>query len=490
MITRTCARCVAGALLAGLGARAADAQDDAVRRSNGDPRPNLVLIVLDDFGVDRLGAFGQGNDGDPPPCTPNLDALAREGILFRRVWTDPLCSPSRAQLLTGRHGFRTGIGKGIDAAADRSLRVELEDMLPRMLAGYDSSAVGKWHLLSLADGDANHPLDAGFGYYAGSLFNLTAPVPEAEACRGRSALNYSNWLKTFDVAGNGALGSRCSAQYATTDTADEAVLRARLMRPPWFLYVAFNAPHWPVHDPPKHLCPRDADCPRIYCAGDKKTRTPELRVRAMVEALDTEIGRLLSEVRALHPNTLFFVIGDNGSDDMSAAPDDAQEPKRGKATLFEGGIHVPLIAAGPGVVAGECDALVSSTDIYATLTELAGAPAAAEDSVSFVPYLRGERAPLRKTVYAEGFFPNQPHEALAQGFTPTNHTRALRDERYKLIRATTPEGTVESLFDLDLDPLERNDLLLRDADHAPDLSAEARERCLALRAELDEIEAR
>lgn len=455
----------------------------AAAQAGPPPRPpNLVLIVLDDFGVDLLGAFPRASDASRPPCTPELDALARDGLLFTRVWTDPVCSPSRAQLLTGRHGFRTGIGMGI-AKKRGSLRVDLENPLPRMLIDYDSSAVGKWHLVNLADRNIDHPLDAGFGYFAGSLYNLAEHTPLDAACRQDGPLSYSNWTKVYDVRANGVLEARCSQTYATTDTADEAILRAKLMRSPWFLYVAFNAPHWPFHQPPAALCPSQLDCPERSCKPGAPD--PARRLEAMVEALDTEFGRLLSELRAHDPNTIVFVIGDNGSD--SSARSLADETNREKATLFEGGVHVPLIVAGPGVVHGTNSALVSSTDLYATMAELAGAWAPAEDSISLVPYLRGDARPLRRTVYAEVFRPNQPSDHEGGVFAPDEHGRALRDERFKLVHLRYLDGAVEETFyDLLLDPLESTNLLAsaQGGDEGHGLSGEARAHYLALRAEL------
>ena len=449
----------------------------APHRPGPGSRPNIVLIVLDDFGVDYLHAFPRASGARAAPCTPNLDALVREGLLFTRVWTDPVCSPSRAQILTGRHGFRTGIGMGI-AKKRGSLRVELEEPLPRVLPGYDTSAVGKWHLVTIEDLGQDHPLDAGFGYYAGSLYNLVEHTPLDADCKREGPLSYAHWTKTYDVRANGVLDSRCSDTYATTDTADEAILRAKLMRPPWFLYVAFNAPHWPFHRPPDGLCPLRVDCPGRRCGAE--SLAPGERVEAMVEALDTELGRLLGELRSLAGDTLVFVIGDNGSDATARGGVEGAEP-RGKTTMFEGGLRVPLIAAGPGIVTGECAALVSSTDLFATIAELAGAAAGAEDSISLVPYLRGETRPLRRTVYAEAFRPNQPCDRQGLAFAPDEHARALRDERYKLVELRWPDGRLEETFhDLALDPEERTDLLAGGSE----LAGQARERYLALRAEL------
>src|SRR5262245_1307662 len=453
--------CSIVALASPLGAQAADA-----------PRPpNLVLIVLDDFGVDLLGAFPRA-EGVRAPCTPNLDELVREGLLFTHVWSDPVCSASRAQILSGRHGFRTGIGKGIGKPAG-SLRLDLEDPLPRMLNGYDSSAIGKWHLVSQVGRYWNHPLDASFGYYAGSLFNLHEQTPLSRLCWKNGQLGYENWVKTYDVRGNGVLDSRCTTTYATTDTTDEAIGRMRLMRPPWFLYVAYNAPHWPMHDPPSRLCPNRPE------ARDRPSR-----LEAVVEALDTEPGRLLAEQRALDPAPIVFVVGDNGTDPGSKGDVDKT---RSKLSLYEGGIHVPMIAAGPGVARGTCPALVSTVDLYATFVELAGGSARAEDSISLVPYLRGETTPVRRTVYAEVFHPNQPCDRLGEPFLPARHGRAVRDERYKFVIFHDPDGAIEeSFFDLELDPEEGTNLVAPGTpdDEAHGLTGEPRARYLALRAEL------
>ena len=201
-------------------------------------RPNVLVVLLDDIGVEKVGAYGESPPGVTPPCTPNMDALATAGVLFRNAWTNNVCSPTRAQLLTGRHGFRTGIGglvNGFDTA--EGLAIDLETTLPQALAGYATAAVGKWHLAAPAQG-LQHPLEAGFGAYAGSLYNLNS---------------YSNWVKTFDADGDGVLDQACELRYATTDSTDDAIGFARTLASPWFLYVAYNAPHMPVHAPPPAL---------------------------------------------------------------------------------------------------------------------------------------------------------------------------------------------------------------------------------------------
>jgi arylsulfatase A-like enzyme len=380
-------------------------------------QPNLVVILADDLGVDLVNAYGEGA---APPCTPNLDALAASGILFRNAWANPVCTPTRAALLTGRHGFRTGVG-----SVGGGSRLPLSELiLPEMLVGYDSAAVGKWHLAGNAG--STHPNASGFGRFAGSL--------------GGAVGDYYQWAKTVDGQAS------VSTTYATTDTADEAVAAMLGMQEPWVLYAAFNAPHDPWQAPPTGLCP---PCANGWCANLGQNATDLELGKAMVEALDVELGRVLGVLEAVDPNAWVFFLGDNGSPRaLSEAP---FRGNHAKGTLYEGGVNVPLIVRGPGAVSGECAGLVSVVDLYATLGELARVPAGSEDSVSMVPYFSDPGRPsLRATVYSETFSPNGGAPPYA------SHVRAVRGERYKLIRET---GRADELYDLELDPFETTDLL-------------------------------
>lgn len=435
-------------------------------------RPNIVLIVLDDLGVDKVRAYQEGPPGVAPPCTPNLDALAAEGLLFRNAWASPVCSPTRAQLLTGRYGFRTGVGKGQSPrTGEPGLRVDLEVTLPELLVGYERAALGKWHLLSHTYGEINHPLDAGFHSYAGNLFFLNESW-EADCTPGGS-LGYYNWAKAADVTGTGTLEEVCTTKYATTDTADDAIITAKSMRAPWFLYVSFNAPHVPLEEPPAHLCPPAGTCPTVQCPYGGSDEG--LLSNAMIEALDTEVGRLIVELRRQDPDVYIFVIGDNGTATASSQGPEGScfAPGRAKAKLYEAGLNVPLIVAGPDVVPGECQALVNATDLFRTILELAGVkgdrarplPFVGRDSVSMVRYLRGDHRPRRRTVYQEQFTPNQEPDLAGVPFTPRLHWRVIRDERYKLHRITFEDGTTfEQFFDLLTDPCEEVPLCLEEGE--------------------------
>jgi PKD repeat protein len=428
------------------------------------PRKNIVLVILDDVGVERIGAYGEGPAGVLPPCTPNLDALAAEGVLFRHAYASPVCSPTRAQILTGRHGFRTGIGDLVTFTGTASgLSTELETLLPRILAGYSTSTVGKWHLAHPTQNGLTHPLDSGFGFFAGSLYNLgTNGIACGDDCTppdcsALGTLGYYNWVKTYSPWNNQELVQECVTTYATTDTTDDAIARAQAMPQPFFLQVSFNAPHLPYDLPPTHLCPPNGTCTLQYCQSGNVTSAE--MANAIMEALDSEFGRMVAAIRAVDPETVFFVISDNGTSESAAlgTAGDCFDPARSKGTVYEGGIRVPLLAAGGGIVPGECAALVCATDLFGTIADLAGVHWSAEDSISLAPYLAGNMTPLRTTVYAEEFSPNfiSPDVNGQPPFEPTVHTRAIRNERYKLIRFTTSTGAQEELFfDLESDPCE------------------------------------
>jgi arylsulfatase A-like enzyme len=383
-------------------------------------RPNLVLILADDFGVDLVGAYDEGSS---PPCTPNIDTLAAQGLLFRNAWVNPVCSATRAAVLTGRHGFRTGIGNVL-TGMQPGLPLT-ETTLPELLAGYASTAVGKWHL-SGSLGNL-HPNQSGFGHFAGSVAGTLA--------------DYSAWQKVVD--GQAAL----STTYATRDTTDEAIAALRSMPEPWFLYVAYNAPHDPFHAPPPALC-NPPTCATTWCGSLPPNPSNRDLAKAMVEAMDAELGRLLAELAVTSPDAWVVFLGDNGT-----APQVSQAPflpAHAKGTLYEGGINVPLIVRGTGVVPGESAALVSGVDLYATFAELAGVRSGAEDSVSLVPCFSDPRATVRETVYAELFSP-------IGGSPPfPTHTRAVREARYKLVRSN---ALPDALYDLLSDPFESANLL-------------------------------
>ena len=379
---------------------------------------NVLLVIVDDLGVDKMPAYGEHPN---PGKTPTIDRLAEQGVLFRNAWSHPVCSPTRAAIFTGRAAFRTGIGRIVALLGEDYGLPYSELTLPELLSGsMHSSMIGKWHLGAELHGPV-HPNRQGFPKYSGSLGNPWSPFN-----------NYNSWTKTT----NGH--THVEPRYATTDTVDEA-LRAMVGLPePWLLVVSFNAAHRPLHVPPDHLFTQEVMLPD---ADDSNL------VRVMCEAMDTELARLLA---AVPDNTTGFLCSDNGT--ISSAITPPWDPTHSKGTLYEGGIRVPLIAWGAAVEqqGSECHALVQLSDLFATIAQLAGLTSSAEDSVSLLPYLSDPAQPsIREFTFSEHFFPN--------GFGPYSWQRwAVRNERYKLIRLEDHD----ELYDLVLDPHEQRDLLL------------------------------
>ncbi|QDU68682.1 sulfatase-like hydrolase/transferase [Engelhardtia mirabilis] len=350
--------------------------------------PNVLLIVLDDVGVDQLGVYAEATN---PPPTPNLDALAAQSVLFRQAWSNPVCSPTRAALMTGRHGFRTGVGNAIGSGATETGLPLSETILPELLdtgGQYVHAAFGKWHLGGAADG-ALAPNNAGFGHYDGCLSNLDIVAS--------NPASYTNWPRVVDGV------ESVSTQYLTSATVDSALGWISQQTEPWFAYVAFHAVHSPFHWPPAALH-------SVNPASIPPGNPAHWQHRAMVEALDTEIGRLLSGVGAPAGDLTVIVVGDNGTAGPGIEP--PFDPTHGKHTLFDGGVRVPLLISGPTVSApGECQALVQVLDLFATVAEIAGVNPATIgktiDSRSLVPYLANPTAVSERSVlFSERFWGN------------------------------------------------------------------------------------
>ena len=371
--------------------------------------PNIVIILLDDVGVDRVGAYGAHPN---PGRTLTLDKLCQTGAMFRNAWSMPLCSPTRASLLTGRYPSRHGVGSQIQPYNPNSVQLDpAEVIIPEGLLSHSNRAVGKWHLKRFGV-PATHPLDTGFDGHVGSLYNL-------------GGSGYWDWRKYT----NGQYANE--PKYATTVTSEAALTALSQLPEPRFLYVAFNAAHSPFHVPPANLHSYGQP------SGDP------MRLRAMVEAMDSELARLVEAIDL--SNTYLFVLSDNGT--PKSAVDAPHEPAHAKATLYEGGVNVPFIVLGPGVVPGERQALVGVTDVFATIMELTGSAATAEDSISFVDVLydAGDLGD-REFLYAEKF------DAFSSG-TPLD--RAIRTQRYKWMNSLAGQA----LYDLQLDPFELNNLI-------------------------------
>ena len=407
------------------------------------PLPNTLVLVADDVGQDMVSAYGEHPRA---PATPHIDALAAQGVLFRHAVANPVCSPTRATLLTGRYSFRYGIGNAIPPRAGWALP-PTERLLPAALSDrtggrVQSAAVGKWHLSTPTVGGFDHPRQTGFAHHVGTMGNLLGQV-------SGEPQTYFRWLRVVDGEPAPAEG------YITSVTVDDALAMMETLPEPWFLYVAFHAAHYPMHLPPRDLyttpLPVDPSESDLY--------------RAMVESMDTEIGRLMAGLGERKARTNVVFLGDNGSAPVAVEP--PWNKVQSKGALTRGGIRVPFVVAGPAVAqpGRETDALVNTTDLYATVVDLLGLDEPLpNDSVSFAPVLADPAAPgPREVAYAERFSPNGPPSAW------TYHEAIARDARYKLL---VRNGEEIGLYDLIADPMERRNLFRGDG--TPELRAALR----------------
>lgn len=400
----------------------------AVFATDAPARENFLIIVADDLGVDSVAvysddsAYGHLGEGANHPPTPRLDALAAEGVLFRNAYTNSLCAPSRAQILSGRHASRTGIGQPGGAVLDLA-----ETTLAELLGStHHTAAIGKWHLGPR--GDASHPIDQGFDYFAGAL--------------NGNVSDYFDWTKTINESGGSATVLDHHGVYVTDDNAAEAIAKiAEFGEDPWIVYLAFNAPHSPFHVPTAPLTTS------VDAASANR-----VKYEAAVEAMDREIGEILDSVPAsIMADTTVIFLGDNGTPSGVTRP--PFHSSHAKSTVYEGGVNVPLIIKSPhGAAGAESFALVQSTDLFATIAEIVGVASSAEDSVSMLPYLQDPALPTvsrRRYQFAEQFSPN--------GFGPyTDHQKGIRGDRYKLIWRN---DVYEEFHDLATHPFEDQNLL-------------------------------
>ncbi|HEX6012992.1 MAG TPA: sulfatase-like hydrolase/transferase [Geminicoccaceae bacterium] len=396
---------------------------------------NILLLIADDYGIDvtRYYPLADRRTTTPEaPPAPNLANLARNGLLFRNTWAQPSCSPTRATMLTGRYGFRTGIGKPVPhdpGAAAPTFSLD-EFTLPEAFQArpdlnYLLLHVGKWHLSR----GASDPNQHGWPRFSG---------PHPELARLES---HFQWPKVV----NGV--ETTSTVYATTDQVNDivqAIAEAKAADRPYFIWGALSAPHSPYQKPPNHLHSRDS----LPSSG----ATRRAYFEATVEAMDTEIGRLLRSVE-LATTTVIF-LGDNGT--TGSVIESPYPSSKDKGTLYQGGVHVPLLIAGAGVEepGRTIPQLVNTTDLFPTILQLAGIdPAAAlpagtkTDGVSLLPYIENKAHPKpRAWAYAEQF--------------PTRWNarwqRTIRDGRYRLIEGA--DGARE-FYDLSTDAFESRNLL-------------------------------
>ncbi|GBL05666.1 N-acetylgalactosamine 6-sulfatase [Glaciecola sp. KUL10] len=386
--------------------------------SNSAGKPNILLIIADDQGVDASAQYSYSND---LPLTPNLTALANQGLIFDNAWATPACTTTRATIITGQHGINSGVDF-VPAVMDSSA-LTLQKHIKSLDSDYQTAVIGKWHLGG-ANPDLDHPTDSGADYYAGTI---TGTIDD-----------YYDWQLTE----MGATSQR--GDYHTTGITDLAVdwlAEQNSQERPWFLWMAYVAPHSPFHLPPSELHERDD---LTGTASDIQNNRRDYYL-ASIEAMDSEIGRLLASLPDNErENTLIIYIGDNGTP-AGVIDTEVFSTAHSKNTLYEGGIRVPMFVSGLTVERQNEreDALINSTDIFATVSQfIGGNNTQINDSYSFYHLFSNGEEALRTYNYSE--------------FTRDNTSGwSVRNQEYKLLSV---DSQSQALYQVNNDINEEQDL--------------------------------
>jgi arylsulfatase A-like enzyme len=430
--------------------------------------PNILLIVADDLGINDISFWGGGVAGGKVP-TPAIDSIAKDGVVFSRCYAgNATCAPSRAALMTGRYATRFGFeftpapmqfskliaeempeGEAIyHADLEKSTPPfqtmeipESEIMISHMLQkrGYRTIHIGKWHLgETLHSRPEARGFDETLSIYSGAALYLPKDTPNAvNSVQDFDPIDRFLWANLpFAITHNGSRRFT-PPEYMTDYLSNEAVkvLAANRERP-FFLYLAYNAPHTPLQA-------LRADYEALADIKDHRLRV----YAAMIQSLDRGIGRVLAALKknGLDKNTLVIFTSDNGGAHYIGIPE-INKPYRGfKATFFEGGLRVPFFMKWPGrIPAGVVfPHPVAHVDVFATTATAAGAALPADriiDGVDLLPYAVGRK---------KGF----PHESL---FFRSGNYRVLLSKEWKLQVDDTQNKTW--LFDMPHDPTEQKNL--------------------------------
>jgi len=424
--------------------------------------PNVVIVLMDDMGYADVGCYGAEDIR-----TPQIDRLAREGVRLTNFYSNgPVCTPTRCGLMTGRYQQRVGLewalgvtaevardagGKSQPAKEYKSLGLDTkETCVARMFkdAGFGTAIYGKWHLgYQPQFGPNAHGFDEFFGIHGGN-----ADMYSHQYRDGTPDL-YEN---TKPIVREG---------YLTELIADRAVdyIDRKAGKQPFFLYVPFNAVHWPFQAPNHPEQRRNYDS---WYAGDRAVYA------AMLEAVDTAVGRIRTalEQKGSLDNTLFIFTNDNGGEVRLAS----NKPLfHHKATLWEGGIRVPCILRWPGKLpAGKVSHQVGiSMDLTASILAACNIKPSRElDGVDLLPVLKGEKNDFQRTL-------------CWRINRADRKQRAVRHGRWKyVLDGQQPVVSHELLFDLEVDPGERFNLASRN----PELMATMRQLLAKWEAEMSE----
>ena len=402
------------------------------------PRPNIIYVLADDLGWKDVGFHGSDIK------TPNIDWLAQTGARLEQFYVEPMCTPTRAALMTGRYPLRYGLQTlVIPASMSYGLPTD-EWLLPQALkaAGYTTALIGKWHL-----GHSERkfwPTARGFDYHYGALLGEIDYF--THKIKGRT-----DWYRNGKVVEEQG--------YATTLLGDDAVrfIDRQNSTKPFFLYLAFTAAHTPFQAPQKYL-------DMYKNISDQNRRA----YAAIITAMDDEIGKVVQQLekRGMRENTVIIFHSDNGGNRSAhlggetevtgPLPADNGPYRGGKGDLYEGGTRVASLINWPGKIKpGINNQLMHVVDYYPTLVKLAGGSLDKSKTLDGVDMWQtlseGAPSPRKEIVYNIEIFRG-----------------AVREGDWKLFWRATLPSKVE-LFDLAQDPSEKNDVADQNAEKVREL---------------------
>ncbi len=412
----------------------------------GDNKPNIVYIVADDLGWKDVGYHGSDIK------TPNLDKLAQDGARLEQFYAQPMCTPTRAALMTGRYPFRYGLQTLVIPSGQTYGLATDEWLLPQALkeAGYDTAIIGKWHL---GHADMKYwPRQRGFDYQYGPLIGELDYFTHEQH-------GVIDWYRDNQVVKEPG--------YTTTLLGSDAVKYIDDHNPsvPFYMYLTFNAPHTPYQ------------APQEYLDQYKNIADPNRRAyAASITAMDDQIGRVVEALKknGMRDNTIIVFQSDNGGTtnamfagelDMSKVklPCDNGPYRDGKGSLYEGGTRVPALINWPGHIkpGTVVDGMIHVVDTYPTLIGLAGASTAKSkplDGVDMWPTIsQGKPSPRTEVIYNI-----EPFRA------------GVREGDWKLIWRTPLPQAVE-LYNIAQDPSEKNNVAAQHPEKVAELQKRANE---------------
>ncbi len=406
-------------------------------------KPNIIIILADDLGYHDVSYYGTEYIR-----TPNIDILCKSRMRFDKFYANsPVCSPTRASLMSGRYPEMVGVPGLVRSTPESNFGFLKPDarLLPRQLkeARYKTAIIGKWNL---GLESPNLPNEKGFDFFHGFLDDMMENY-YTHIRNGRNFMREN--FKEINPAGH--------ATDIFTNWATDYIKDQKGSNDPFFLYLAYNAPHFPVEPPADWLAKVKAREPEL---SEKRTK-----LVALIEHMDDGIGKVIQSLKETgqYENTLIIFLSDNGGNlDVGANNGDLKD---GKQSMYEGGLRIPAVFVWPNHIkpGSVCTERIATMDIYPTLSELAGTRINHKiDGTSFLSILKKPEAKLADRLL---FFTRREGGLRYGGQT----IQAVISGKWKLLQ-NSPYAPYE-LYNLQNDPVEQHDLSKSETDQFKRLHA-------------------